>query len=84
MGIGLAAQAIADRLPAFGEWLADVLHDTRLHPAGRFQELIYQHVRAMLGGEPVQVECLGAVLRRFEAAMRRWRWDDDSLASPVR
>jgi REase_DpnII-MboI len=27
---------------------------------------------------------LGAVLRRFEAAMRRWRWDDGSLANPIR
>jgi REase_DpnII-MboI len=24
------------------------------------------------------------VLRRFEAAMRRWRWDDDSLQKPIR
>ena len=27
---------------------------------------------------------LGAVLRRFEAAIRRWRWDDGSLANPIR
>ncbi len=26
---------------------------------------------------------LGAVLRRFEAAMRRWRWDGESLANPI-
>jgi hypothetical protein len=26
---------------------------------------------------------LGAVLRRFEAAMHRWRWDDEHLANPI-
>jgi len=161
LGIALAAQAIAGDLPVFGGWLLDVLSDTRLQPAGRFQELIYQHVRVMLGGDPAPSDCrsaddaavlaltdwmaacgtvrppasagerhafqqrlvgeairtdpvqltvpqaavlyravtaaldasidqmvlsrshLGAVLRRFEGAMRRWRWDDDSLANPI-
>ena len=27
---------------------------------------------------------IGVVLRRFEAAMRRWRWDEDDLHDPVR
>ncbi len=162
LGIALAAQAMAGDLPVFRSWLLDVLSDTRLQPAGRFQELIYQHVRVMLGGDPAPSDCwsaddaavlaladwmaacgtarlpasaderrafqqrlvgealrtdpahltvpqaaalyravtavldasidqmvlscshLEAVLRRFEAAMRRWRWDADSLANPVR
>lgn len=161
-GIVLAAHAMATDLPAFGDWLLGVLHDTRLKPADRFQELIYQHLRAILSGQPTAanwrsdddpavlalIHCmitagtasppgsvgelgalqnhvfrsalrtdpaklmipqaaviyravtdildasigqmvlsrshLGAVLRRFEAAMRRWRWDDKSLANPIR
>jgi len=27
---------------------------------------------------------IGTVLRRFEAAMRRWRWDEDDLHDPIR
>jgi hypothetical protein len=27
---------------------------------------------------------IGVVLRRFEAAIRRWRWDEDDLQDPVR
>ena len=27
---------------------------------------------------------IGVVLRRFEAAIRRWRWDEDNLHDPVR
>jgi hypothetical protein len=27
---------------------------------------------------------IGVVLRRFEAAMRRWRWDEDNLDHPIR
>ncbi|MGH3275787.1 MAG: hypothetical protein ACRDNZ_15855 [Streptosporangiaceae bacterium] len=27
---------------------------------------------------------IGVVLRRFEAAMRRWRWDEDDLHDPIR
>lgn len=27
---------------------------------------------------------IGVVLRRFEAAMRRWRWDQDGLRDPIR
>ena len=27
---------------------------------------------------------IGVVLRRFEGAMRRWRWDEDNLHDPVR
>ena len=27
---------------------------------------------------------IGVVLRRFEAAMRRWRWDEDTLHDPIR
>lgn len=27
---------------------------------------------------------VGQVLRRFEAAMRRWRWDAEELEHPVR
>jgi hypothetical protein len=27
---------------------------------------------------------IGVVLRRFEAAMRRWRWDEDDLQDPIR
>lgn len=27
---------------------------------------------------------IGVVLRRFEAAMRRWRWDEDNLHNPIR
>jgi REase_DpnII-MboI len=162
LGIALAAQVMADQLPVFGDWLADILQDTRLQPAGRFQELLYQHVRTMLGSEVAPVECrpaddaavlalahwmaargtarlpgsadeqralqqrivsealhtdpvqltipevavlyravtavldasidqmvlsrshLGAALRRFEAAMRRWRSDGDDLTSPIR
>jgi REase_DpnII-MboI len=161
-GIVLAAHAMTTDLPAFGDWLLGVLHDTRLQPADRFQELIHLHLRAILSGQPTAARWrpdddpavlalihwmitagtasppgsagelsalqnhvfrsalrtdpakltipqaaviyravtdildasigqmvlsrshLGAVLRRFEAAMRRWRWDDDSLASPVR
>lgn len=161
-GIVLAAQAMATDLPAFGDWLLGVLRDTRLQPADRFQELIYQHLRAILSGQPTAADLrpdddpavlalihwmiaagtapppgpagelsalqsriigsalrtdpakltipqaaviyravadildtsigqlvlsrshLGAVLRRFEVAMRRWRWDDDSLANPIR
>jgi len=162
LGIALADLTMANDLPDFRSWLLDVLCDTRLQPAGRFQELIYQHVRVILGGDPVPSDSrsaddaavlaladwmaacgtarlaasaderrafqqrlvgealrtdpaqltvpqaailyravtavldtsidqmvlthshLGAVLRRFEAALRRWRWDDDSLASPIR
>src|SRR6516162_5081188 len=59
-GIVLAAQAMADDLPVFRGWLLDVLSDTRLQPAGRFQELIYQHVRVMLGGDPAPSDCRSA------------------------
>jgi hypothetical protein len=60
LGIALAARAIAGDLPVFGGWLLDVLSDTRLQPAGRFQELIYQHVRVMLGGDPAPSDCRSA------------------------
>jgi hypothetical protein len=161
-GIVLAAHAMATDLPEFGDWLLGVLRDTRLRPADRFQELIYQHLRSVLSGQPTAADWrpdddptvlalihwmitagtasppgsagelsaqqrhiissalstdpakltipqaaviyravtdildasigqmvlsrshLGAVLRRFEAAMRRWRWDDGSLANPIR
>jgi len=161
-GIVLAAHAMATDLPAFADWLLGVLRDTRLQPADRFQELIYQHLRAILSGQPraaawrpdddptvlalihwmitagtasppgsagelsalqrriisralrtdpakltipqvaviyravtgildasigqlvLSRSHLGAVLRRFEAAIRRWRWDDESLANPIR
>jgi hypothetical protein len=161
-GIVLAAHAMATDLPAFGDWLLGVLCDARLQPADRFQELIYQHLRAILSGQPTAPDWqpdddpavlalihwmitagtaspsglagelgelqkhvfrsalrtdpakltipqaaviyravtgildasigqmvlsrshLGAVMRRFEAAMRRWRWDDENLAKPIR
>ncbi len=51
-GIVLAAQAMATDLPVFGDWLLGVLRDTRLRPADRFQELIYQHLGAILSGQP--------------------------------
>ena len=160
IGIGLAAQAMTPDLPAFTEWLAEVLQDERLQPPGRFQALLYQHVRALLTGrtesaeiqpdddvtvlalrywmistgtarppdpgehhafqqrivsealrtEPSQLSIprtaviyravttildssidhailsrhLVAVLGRFEAAMRRWRYDKDSARQPVK
>jgi hypothetical protein len=51
VGIGLAAQALAADLPEFSEWFADILQDDRLQPSGRFQALLYEHVRALLTGQ---------------------------------
>jgi REase_DpnII-MboI len=161
VGIGLAAQALAADLPEFSEWFADILQDDRLQPSGRFQALLYEHVRALLTGQtataPIRrdddVSVIGlrywmasagtvrppdadehrdlqkriasealrtdldqlpvsrtaliyrvvtaildasidqailsrshlvAVLGRFEAAMRRWRYDADGLKKPIR
>lgn len=42
---------MATDLPAFSDWLLAVLRDTRLQPADRFQELMYQHLRAILSGQ---------------------------------
>ena len=161
VGIGLAAQALAADLPEFSEWFADILQDDRLQPSGRFQALLYEHVRAPLIGQtaPAQIRQdddvsvialrywmasagtvrppdadehrdlqkrvtsealrtdldqlpvsrtaliyrvvtaildasidqtilsrshLVTVLGRFEAAMRRWRFDADSLQKPIR
>ena len=60
LGIALAAQAIVGDPPVFRSWLLDILSDTRLQPAGRFQELIYQHMRVMLGGDPAPSDCRSA------------------------
>jgi hypothetical protein len=161
VGIGLAAQAVAADLPGFAEWLTGVLRDDRLQPAGRFQDLLREHVRALLTGRTAAVHAqpgddvsvialrywmvgtgtahplgpaehrelqkriasealradlaqlpvsrialiyravtavldasidqailsrshLVTVLSRFEAAMRRWRNDDDSVQHPIR
>lgn len=162
VGIGLAAQAVSAELPAARDWLLEILHDERLQPAGRFQDLVQRHVRSTLTGQPALVESqslddaavlalvhwmaaagtgrladpasglralqqrilsaalrtdparltipqaaviyrgvadildasidqmvlsrshIGVVLRRFEGAMRRWRWDENSLHDPVR
>jgi hypothetical protein len=161
VGIGLAAQALAADLPEFSEWFAYILQDDRLQPSGRFQALVYEHVRALLTGltaaavirrdddvsvialrywmasggtarppdadehrdlqkritsEALRTELdqlsvsrialmyrvvtaildasidqtilsrshLVAVLGRFEAAMRRWRFDSDRLQKPIR
>jgi hypothetical protein len=161
VGIGLASQAVAADLPGFAEWLAGVLRDDRLQPTGRFQDLLREHVRALLTGQTAAVHAqpgddvsvtalrywmasagtshppgpdehrelqkriagdalrtdldhlpvsrtaliyravtavldasidqailsrshLVTVLSRFEAAMRRWRCDDDSVQHPVR
>jgi hypothetical protein len=62
-GIALAAQGMSADLPAFGDWLRGVLRDSRLRPAGRVQELIHQHLRAVLGGQ---------------LAAADWRPDDDA------
>lgn len=162
LGLGLAAQAMSDELPAVRDWLLEILTDERLQPAGRFQDLLQRHVRSALDGQPVLTEPqppdaaavlalihwmartgtghladpaaqltalqqrilkaalrtdpavltvpqaaviyravtdildasidqmvlsrshIGVVLRRFEAAMRRWRWDEDDLHYPIR
>lgn len=154
-GIALGAKLLQDESPELSTWLLEALHDRRLHPVDRFQELMHGHIRAFLGDDPVvlanmekpadaselalafwmaqqgtgtfvppDVELqtlqrrlmrgaldvdesdlsipraalfhfaldqiletsidqlvlgpshVGQVLRRFEAAMRRWRWDD--------
>src|SRR6266446_3232224 len=51
-----ARQAMAPELHAFNEWLAEVLQDERLQPPGRFQVLLYQHVRALLTGRTESAE----------------------------
>jgi hypothetical protein len=56
IGIGLAAQAMAPDLHTFNEWLAEVLQDERLQPPGRFQVLLYQHVRALFTGRTESAE----------------------------
>jgi len=37
-----------------------------------------------LGAASLQPRHVGAVLRNFEAAMKRWRWDGDELQKPIR
>ena len=160
VGIGLAAQAVADDLPEFAEWLSGVLQDGRLQPSGRFQALLREHVNMLLTGQTAAVQTqqeddvsvlalrywmasagtahppditehrelqkriasealrtdlsqlpvsrialiysavtrildasidqailsrshLVTILSRFEAAMRRWRCDDDSVTHPI-
>ena len=160
VGIGLGARALAADLPEFSEWFAGTLQDERLQPSGRFQALLYEHVRALLTGQiaaaPIRQDDdvsiialrywmasagtvrppdadehrnlqkritgealrtdldqlsvsrtaliyravtaildasvdqvilsrshLVAILERFEAAMRRWRFDTDSLQKPI-
>ena len=56
VGIGLAAHAMAADLPRFSDWLAETLGDERLQPSGRFQALLYEHVRALLTGRMASVE----------------------------
>lgn len=56
VGIGLAAHAMAADLPRFSGWLAETLGDERLQPSGRFQALLYEHVRALLTGRMASVE----------------------------
>jgi len=160
VGIGLAAQAVADDLPGFTEWLSGILQDGRLQPSGRFQALLREHVHILLTGQTAAVHTqqdddvsvlalrywmasagtahppdtaehrelqnriasealrtdlaqlpvsritliycvvtgildasidqailsrshLVTILSRFEAAMRRWRCDDDTVTHPI-
>lgn len=162
LGIGLAVQAMAADLPGIVDWFRGILHDAQLKPAAKFQQLIYQRLRVILGDRPELVDWKQAVeapvlalihwmistgaavppgsaaerlaferqiisatlrtdpasltipeaaviyeaviaildasiehavlrrshlvtlLRAFEPAMRRWRWDDTDLKNPVR
>jgi hypothetical protein len=50
LGIGLAAETVRGKLPAFGEWLRRTTDDPRFRSADARLDLIRQHVRGILGG----------------------------------
>ena len=50
LGIGLAAEIVRGKLPAFGEWLRRTTDDPRFRSADARLDLIRQHVRGILGG----------------------------------
>jgi hypothetical protein len=50
LGIGLAAETVRGKLPAFGEWLLRTTDDPRFRSSDARLDLIRQHVRGILGG----------------------------------
>src|SRR5260370_40250281 len=50
LGIGLAAETVRGKLPAFGEWLRHTTDDPRFRSAEARLDLIRQHLRGILGG----------------------------------
>ena len=69
VGIGLTAQAMAADLPEFSEWFADILQHDRLQPSGRFQAVLYEHVRVPLtgvrGAAPIRRDGVSVIALRY-------------------
>ena len=66
---------------------AAFLADTRTLPQPVVALLLAATTGAAMGAADDLIRgahSVGSVLRRFPAAMRRWRWDSDDLADPVR
>lgn len=61
LGIGLAAETVREKLPAFGEWLRRTVDDPRFRSADARLDLIRQHVCGILGdGAPPPVRLTGS------------------------
>lgn len=47
-------------------------------------ESVTSTLSQMFGTSPLQAKDVGVVLRNFESAMKRWRWDGESATNPIR
>jgi len=72
LGIGLAAETVVGKLPAFGEWLRRTTDDPRFRSADARLDLIRQHVRGILGGGTPAPACLTGSEDAAHLALLHW------------
>jgi len=79
-GIALGVRLFREQSPELVAWLLDALGDQRLRPADRFQELFYEHTRAMLGATPMVITDAQRWTETSELALAYWMTEQRTAA----